>query len=57
MRIEYIEHRIQMVFEHWAKSYKIAKGEELYNWEATYDPHTGKVIFKVYIQPKKKQSP
>lgn len=54
MRIEYQELKIGQIFSHFIKDFEMKPGEEIYDHESTYDPHTGKVIIKLYISKKLK---
>lgn len=49
MNIIYQEQTIDQVFKHFADGYRLPKGTKLYKHEATYDPRTGKVIFKLFV--------
>lgn len=50
MEIKYQEHDINGVFQFFVNAYELKPGQTLANWTANYDPHTGKVIFKLYIE-------
>lgn len=53
MKIEHSEHPIEAVFRYFVEGFPLEKeGKELKNWEANYDPRTGKVIFKLYLENK-----
>jgi hypothetical protein len=48
MNIFYQEHDIERVFAVFVKGYRLPQGMVLTKHETTYDPRTGKVIFKLY---------
>lgn len=49
MNIYYQEQNINQVFANFVKGYRIPPGTKLIKWEATYDPRTEKVIFKLFV--------
>ncbi len=53
MRIQYQEHKIMEVMSYFVKGFSLKKGESISDYETTYDPHTGKVIVKLYIHTEK----
>lgn len=50
MAIDYLETDIDRVFAFYVKGYKMPPAKRLHRWEHVYDPHTGKVIFKLYVE-------
>lgn len=51
MEIKYQEHDIDAVFRHFVQGFKAEKlGLKVEKFEANYDPRTGKVIFKLYVE-------
>lgn len=52
MNVFYQEQDIEQVFRMFVKGYRLPEGLTLAKHEATYDPRTGKVIFKLYATGK-----
>lgn len=55
MRQEYIHTDIETVFKYYADGFQIPDGEKIHNYETTYDPRTGKVIFRLFVDKKDKK--
>lgn len=49
MNIYYQEQNINQVFSQFVKGYRLPPGTKLAKWEATFDPRTEKVIFKLFV--------
>jgi len=49
-RIEYKEHTIETVLQFFVDNYKPGKRERISKYDASYDPHTGLVWFRLYIE-------
>ena len=48
MQIQYQEHDIEAVFNYFITGF--ATTAQIRDWTANYDPRTGKVIFKLYVE-------
>jgi len=53
IEIKYQEHGIKEVWRYFVDGLKSDEGE-VESFDANYDPHTGKVIFRLYINTEKK---
>lgn len=49
VKIIYCEASIDDVFKYFVKAYKLGKNESCDDFQATYDPRTGNVIFKMFV--------
>lgn len=49
MNIIYQEQTIDQVFKHFVSGYNLPPDIKLIRYETTYDPRTGKVIFKLFV--------
>lgn len=52
MRIQYQAHAINDIFRYFVDGFQLKPGQKIENWETNYDPHTGKVIFMLYVEGK-----
>lgn len=50
MKIVYQQSHIDRVLQYYVDGLKLPKGEKLYDYEAVYDPHSGKVVFILTIE-------
>jgi hypothetical protein len=50
LRIQHQEHDIENVIEFFVKGFKTKAGERITNWDWLYDPHKGRVAFKLYVE-------
>ena len=48
MEIQWNEHDIEEVFNFFVTGF--ANSDQIRQWDATYDPRTGNVIFKLYVE-------
>lgn len=54
IRIEYQEYKIMQVMSYFVEGFSLKNGESISDYETTYDPHTGKVIVKLFIKTEDK---
>jgi hypothetical protein len=48
----YQEHSITTILEYFVKGFTIPDGQELASYDWFYDPHQGKVVFRLWLYPK-----
>jgi len=50
IKLEYQEFDIDDIFRYFAKGFEPKSGHKIVSWKTNYDPHTGKVIFTLYVE-------
>lgn len=50
IEIKYQEYDIDLIFREFVKGFELKPGLSIPNFETNYDPRTGKVIFKLYVE-------
>ncbi len=56
MKIKYQEHNIKDIFRYFVKGFELKADQKIQNWDSNYDPHTGKVIFTLYVEGDERES-
>lgn len=49
MRLEHDIVDMDKIIAYWIKDYQLKEGESLHNHEFYYDPHKGKVVFRLFV--------
>ena len=56
LEIKYHEVTIESIFKYFVDGYTPSPGTKIINYEANYDPRTGKVIFKLIVEKVDKEN-